>query len=865
MKLANLHIDRFGARSNLDLEGLSEGLNIVYGPNGSGKTTIIDFIRWMLYGNQAESIRSYLHTENLRASGTLTVCDSSGRRKLQRHDDPSGADRFTVPSSDGKTYGSLLNDVSPDEFSHIFCVCFDRSHDVERLIAIARAHGFQLEHDERQLERIRQLTAQITDHRSQLDRLPRTETTADMLRKYRTEKASEIESVLLHQRQRREELDRQRAAMATQAVERDRELEQLRGIANRIEAAIGKRQQRISEQEAEWHRTSSEADEARQLRITEIEGQVRQWQETLATIRQRLQHVRSRISSISDGVPAANENDVSYFLQTLGFRIGDVEQDLTGIYETETWRDHEADATYLRGLLGTAVASMRDDVSRLCQLFDQQRQSAEVREQREELDYLSRCEHELTGLVDRLCRRREQLERVMDAWPFRPTASSWPETMASTIPLESVATISQFRLRHLVERHELAQVRVRDAELSLADLQQQIRQLDAERDRLGDDARVSLLRREIQEIEARLDAIARRQQIQDLIRSMEEEIGRIRQQLRQAEVVERASSFLHRLTGGNYRRIRVGNLPHIEVEDHVSQRFDERQLSSGTRDALYLSLCLALVEAYRKRNIELPIILNDTFDNIDSAGARAMAEILGEFAHRGHQVLVFSRHEHVLDLFRTSEARLYSLRQRASDGSPIGAPSIAHDLPLRPLSSYDTPRPLPRTSPVAEAPPPVAPEPTYRWVAEWHRHHEPSAPNVPHRPSAPYLPPDTDDLYPSEPKSDLASAFHEGSPLTLVPTLSRELIDSLIDNGVHQVGDFLSLSPDEIETRLRRDDITADVIQRRQREALLQCYVGVSGRRVPVAGGVRRSGSRTPFAGRRVRAVTPNRDRLEES
>ena len=60
MKLSSLQIERFGARSNLQLDSLSDQLNVVHGPNGSGKTTIINFIRWILYGGRDDASRRYL-------------------------------------------------------------------------------------------------------------------------------------------------------------------------------------------------------------------------------------------------------------------------------------------------------------------------------------------------------------------------------------------------------------------------------------------------------------------------------------------------------------------------------------------------------------------------------------------------------------------------------------------------------------------------------------------------------------------------------------------------------------------------------------------------------------------------------------
>ena len=50
MYISSLKIERFGVWADLRLNGFSEGLNVIYGPNGSGKTTVVRFISATLYG-----------------------------------------------------------------------------------------------------------------------------------------------------------------------------------------------------------------------------------------------------------------------------------------------------------------------------------------------------------------------------------------------------------------------------------------------------------------------------------------------------------------------------------------------------------------------------------------------------------------------------------------------------------------------------------------------------------------------------------------------------------------------------------------------------------------------------------------------
>ena len=50
MKITDLEVDGYGVWSGLRIEKLSDALNVLYGPNEAGKTTLLQFIRSMLYG-----------------------------------------------------------------------------------------------------------------------------------------------------------------------------------------------------------------------------------------------------------------------------------------------------------------------------------------------------------------------------------------------------------------------------------------------------------------------------------------------------------------------------------------------------------------------------------------------------------------------------------------------------------------------------------------------------------------------------------------------------------------------------------------------------------------------------------------------
>jgi uncharacterized protein YhaN len=50
MKLTELKIEGFGVWRGLEIHDLAPGLNVFYGPNEAGKTTLMQFARAVLYG-----------------------------------------------------------------------------------------------------------------------------------------------------------------------------------------------------------------------------------------------------------------------------------------------------------------------------------------------------------------------------------------------------------------------------------------------------------------------------------------------------------------------------------------------------------------------------------------------------------------------------------------------------------------------------------------------------------------------------------------------------------------------------------------------------------------------------------------------
>jgi uncharacterized protein YhaN len=105
----------------------------------------------------------------------------------------------------------------------------------------------------------------------------------------------------------------------------------------------------------------------------------------------------------------------------------------------------------------------------------------------------------------------------------------------------------------------------------------------------------------------------------------------------------------------------------LRVDAAGGRTFDVALLSRGTREQLFLALRLALVRSYARRGVELPLALDDVLVNFDARRTRAAARLLRDYANEGQQLLVFTCHEHVADMFRALSVPVFTLPEQGED------------------------------------------------------------------------------------------------------------------------------------------------------------------------------------------------------
>ena len=132
MKLTDLHVDGFGIWSELHLSDLSDRLTVVYGVNEAGKTTLMHFLRTMLFGFSPERIHRYVPpVHGGRPGGAVKVQANGSLVQIMRHLDHSGngrsVERLELRRGDGQAVSSatvdkLLAGVDERTFNNVFAI-----------------------------------------------------------------------------------------------------------------------------------------------------------------------------------------------------------------------------------------------------------------------------------------------------------------------------------------------------------------------------------------------------------------------------------------------------------------------------------------------------------------------------------------------------------------------------------------------------------------------------------------------------------------------------------------------------------------------------------------------------------------------
>ena len=202
---------------------------------------------------------------------------------------------------------------------------------------------------------------------------------------------------------------------------------------------------------------------------------------------------------------------------------------------------------------------------------------------------------------------------------------------------------------------------LRGAESTLEELMQRTTDQTEERGRLQErmqalssDEASSRLRGRREELVEKLRVLAAEWSKHVVARSLLVRARNRYEEHRQPDVVRRAQTFFHGLTGGRYPKLHVTvGEQEITVIDETGVRKTPEQLSRGTYEQLYLALRFGLIQSMGNETERLPVIVDEVLVNFDLKRARRAATAFVDLS-RTNQVLVLTCHQWIVDLFKAA-------------------------------------------------------------------------------------------------------------------------------------------------------------------------------------------------------------------
>jgi len=141
MQIREIHIERFGKFSHCRVVPISQGLNVIYGRNEFGKTTLLEFIRWILFGfeKKRKGMNSYSPVAGGEHSGKLMCEMSNGEQIFISRTGGTLEGQVKVQSADREGSGqahleSFLGHASRKIFKNIYAFALDELQDLDSLM-----------------------------------------------------------------------------------------------------------------------------------------------------------------------------------------------------------------------------------------------------------------------------------------------------------------------------------------------------------------------------------------------------------------------------------------------------------------------------------------------------------------------------------------------------------------------------------------------------------------------------------------------------------------------------------------------------------------------------------------------------------
>ncbi|MEQ9409584.1 MAG: DUF4332 domain-containing protein [Fuerstiella sp.] len=683
MRLKDILVERFGVLRNAELCDLSPGLTVVFGGNGSGKTTMVSFLRGLLFGYTTD--HQAFQADDERFGGAVCL-ESHGRSVRLARECSHGisSDLSTIDLATGVTPSvsgaQLPGWVNEPVFQEIFSVGYQEAarFDLLTRLCLNPSGAVRQQHEMRRAEMAAEQCVRERDGNGEEGGLTRN--VADLSRQ-------------------RDDLNRRLAdlrrtdpALPARIAATEAELQRLRISLSDIEQKLRDAEAQVKLLEQQWQAAQRRNQVSLDRRA--IEEQI-----ALLTERQQRwtrisQSVQRELHGVADTDSAGWQPSDS--LQSIRALVTRLEQRMDAILnhnEPLETREEGAGRDLFFQHLRSEVFSLCDYVSQHENAIQAHQVSLEAALAERTLQNADKVISVLQGQIDSLRAEQRRCEDVIAATPplqadcenqvhrkFRRSRSGDLTVTGSVDALEAQLQAARRRVEDLRFSCQQMAGQIDRLQTELADLQSQ-RQSAA---RLED---LDRLKFQIAEVETRLSQLQRHQIVLDQTEAGLRTVAQRLHNTGDRQVLVVASGYISRLTDGDC----FGLIPdetgtYILAQTRQAARPQQlQQLSRGTRDLVALALRLALIQCRGEEDERCPLILDDVFVSADDDAAAAAADLLLEVAADGQQIIFFTSQNDVRDVFVRRQVRIRHLEERPA------VTLTTHVPPPEPVPSVEIP------------------------------------------------------------------------------------------------------------------------------------------------------------------------------
>jgi DNA repair exonuclease SbcCD ATPase subunit len=637
MRICALSLAGIGGWSPLELTTIPAGLNVVCGPARCGKSTLAELLAHALFGKPPVTLP--VMGQMLAPAGEVVVDGGVGRYRVRRNHQPDRTIRLTVAALDGshadaETVHRLTGSLPPRVLSPLCAVSFRESPYIGRLVSAEFARACSFVRGEQLVLNSRRM-AELAARRDHL--------------------AHELEIRIAGDRRASKELESRWRDLDRMVRDEEAKLRELEERLNAMEMALAETDARLR-----YRRLELDVDQQWyvakvghwQTPLVELDEQIERWRGVLSELAQRESDVRAQLAQAqpSRSAGASAIADQRAWLAVARQLATDLAGEVSRLARANGSNQCVCHDAHPR--LRPIVETLERQLGVLEVLANDQHRAIHASELRIELDRLAGSHEELRRHVDHLLDRRQALAAG--------SVVARDEDSGSRLYL-SAADAEQLEVRRSdleQQRCELLE-RLRSHRQVLHELKEQRDALDRERAGLLSARSIEHVQRELADVQHKLERATSCHERPDIAAFF-------------ADCASAASDYLAQLSGGDLVQLILGeNGRDACVTDRSGETFPVELLATAHRDQVYLSLCLALLQAASREGIWLPLVLDEPFERLNARDGAALAAVLDSFCRQGHQVIVFTGQREAAERFAARGAAVHDILHLRNSRSPV--------------------------------------------------------------------------------------------------------------------------------------------------------------------------------------------------